>query len=130
MEKINIKNIAFDEFSFLIREKKDIKDEGKAQVHFSFNESGLETELNEVVVELNLNYEEKYYEASAKMRGIFGLDKSEFPEGIPDTTDFRLLFIHPIVDKFKVHVGMVSDGINGSVQIPSINFESEEEKDI
>lgn len=122
MKPIEIARIRFEKFNFLVKKNDSAKSDGKAELEFSQLDMPKESPLQTFKVNISINYVDKSYEVETRMEGIFRMKKEDVPEDIFDNEKIQKRLIEPMIDKLRLHIGLVSEGIDGAVKLPNFNF--------
>lgn len=121
---IEIKRISFSKFEFNNRIK-DINDEGRASINLSLpdREDGDDNQL--LLIKMEIFYPDSDYQASAEIDAVYSVLASDLPKDISQDGEFQKSLISPMVEKFRLFIGLFSEGADGAVKIPDLNFNQE-----
>lgn len=128
MKKIEIARIKFNKFNFLAKKNDEAQSDGKAELTFTKLDVPKESVLQTFKVNISIKYVDKSYEIETEMEGIFRMKNDEAPEDIFDDENIQKRLIKPMIDKLRLHIGLVSEGIDGAVKLPNLSFSNSPEE--
>ncbi|MBE6164485.1 MAG: hypothetical protein E7156_04110 [Streptococcus gallolyticus] len=119
MNSVEITRTIIEKFNFNISEEIEAQN-GKAE--FSLQLLDVNDQTADIEARLNISYaENKSYEVDAQLYGLYRVtQENEF-----DLSNDQALIdslMKPLVNKFKLYVGLFSENVNGIISIPDFNF--------
>lgn len=119
MNSVEITRTVIENFNFNINEEIEAQN-GKAE--FSLQLLDVSGQTADIEARLNISYaENKSYGVDAQLYGLYRVtQEKEF-----DLSNDQVLIdslMKPLVNKFKLYVGLFSENVNGIISIPDFNF--------
>lgn len=119
MNSVEIIRTVIENFNFNINEEIEAQN-GKAE--FSLQLLDVSGQTADIEARLNISYaENKSYGVDAQLYGLYRVtQEKEF-----DLSNDQVLIdslMKPLVNKFKLYVGLFSENVNGIISIPDFNF--------
>lgn len=119
MNSVEITRTVIEKFNFNINEEIEAQN-GKAE--FSLQLLDVNGQTADIEARLNISYaENKSYGVDAQLYGLYRVtQEKEF-----DLSNDQVLIdslMKPLVNKFKLYVGLFSENVNGIISIPDFNF--------
>ena len=121
-KNIEIRIITFSKFEFNTHNTGEVEEDGRASINLNFpdREEGKENQL--ILIKMEISYPDSQYRVIADIDAIYSVLASDLPEDISQDDEFQQALITPMIEKFRLYVGMFSEGAYGAVLIPNLNF--------
>ena len=120
-KNIEIRRITFSKFEFNIHNTGEVED-GRASINLNLpdREEGQENQL--ILIKMEISYPDSQYRVIADIDAIYSVLASDLPEDISQDNEFQQALITPMIEKFRLYIGMFSEGAYGAVLIPNLDF--------
>ena len=121
-KNIEIRRITFSKFEFNIHSTGEVEEDGKASINLNLpdREKGQENQL--ILIKMEISYPDSQYRVIADIDAIYSVLASDLPEDISQDNEFQQALITPMIEKFRLYIGMFSEGAYGAVLIPNLDF--------
>lgn len=121
-KNIEIRRITFSKFEFNTHNTGEVEEDGRASINLNFpdREEGQENQL--ILIKMEISYPDSQYRVIADIDAIYSVLASDLPEDVSQDDEFQQALITPMIEKFRLYVGMFSEGAYGTVLIPNLNF--------
>ena len=90
------------------------------QLNLPDREEGQENQL--ILIKMEISYPDSQYRVIADIDAIYSVLASDLPEDISQDNEFQQALITPMIEKFRLYIGMFSEGAYGAVLIPNLDF--------
>ena len=120
-KNIEIRRITFSKFEFNIHNTGEVEEE-RASINLNLpdREEGQENQL--ILIKMEISYPDSQYRVIADIDAIYSVLASDLPEDISQDNEFQQALITPMIEKFRLYIGMFSEGAYGAVLIPNLDF--------
>ena len=121
-KNIEIRRITFSKFEFNTHNTGEVEEDGRASINLNFpdREEGKENQL--ILIKMEISYPDSQYRVIADIDAIYSVLASDLPEDISQDNEFQQALITPMIEKFRLYIGMFSEGAYGAVLIPNLDF--------
>ena len=121
-KNIEIRRITFSKFEFNIHSTGEVEEDGKASINLNLpdREKGQENQL--ILIKMEISYPDSQYRVIAEIDAMFSVLASDLPEDISQDSEFQQVLVSPMIEKFRLYIGLFSEGAYGAIQIPNLNF--------
>ena len=121
-KNIEIRRITFSKFEFNTHNTGEVEEDGRASINLNFpdREEGQENQL--ILIKMEISYPDSQYRVIADIDAIYSVLASDLPEDISQDNEFQQALITPMIEKFRLYIGMFSEGAYGAVLIPNLDF--------
>ncbi len=124
MNTIEITRTTIEKFNFDISEEVDAQN-GKAE--FSLQLLDVTDKVANIEARLNISYaESNSYEVTAQLYGLYRVTQ-EKDFDLSNDKDLIDSLMKPLLNKFRLYVGLFSENVNGIISIPDFNFMNKED---
>ena len=106
-KNIEIRRITFSKFEFNIHNTGEVEEDGRASIK---------------LIKMEISYPDSQYRVVADIDAIYSVLASDLPEDISQDSEFQQALITPMIEKFRLYIGMFSEGAYGAILIPNLNF--------
>ena len=121
-KNIEIRRITFSKFEFNTHNTGEVEEDGRASINLNFpdREEGQENQL--ILIKMEISYPDSQYRVIADIDAIYSVLASDLPEDISQDDEFQQALITPMIEKFRLYIGMFSERAYGAVLIPNLDF--------
>ncbi|MCQ9212298.1 MULTISPECIES: hypothetical protein [unclassified Streptococcus] len=119
---ITIRKNVFKKFEFALQQEKEFDEDGKATISMSLPDREEERENQLILMKMEIFYPDSQYKVTAEMDAVYSVKVADLPEDISQDSEFQRALVSPMIEKFKLYVGLFSEGAYGAIQIPDLNF--------
>ncbi len=121
-KNIEIRRITFCKFEFNIHNTGEVEEDGRASINLNLPDRNEGQENQLILIKMEISYPDSQYQVTADIDAIYSVLVSDLPEDISKDSEFQQALITPIIEKFRLYVGMFSEGAYGAILIPNLNF--------
>ncbi|MGT2929234.1 hypothetical protein ACVR1G_03150 [Streptococcus dentasini] len=124
-KNIEIRRITFSKFEFNIHNSGEVEEDGRASINMNLpdREEGQENQL--ILIKMEISYPDSQYRVIAEIDAMYSVLASDLPEDISQDSEFQQALVTPMIEKFRLYIGLFSEGAYGAIQIPNIDFNQE-----
>ncbi|MVX58260.1 hypothetical protein E5983_01045 [Streptococcus danieliae] len=124
-KEIEIKKISFTKFEFNVGNEKKVDGVGNASMNLRLPERDEGQENQILLLKMNISYSGNQYQVSTEIDAVYSVSASDLPEDVRQDEEFQQFLVNPMIEKFRLYVGLFSEGVYGAIQIPDLNFNQE-----